>query len=105
MNVIGDVKGKDCIIIDDMIDTAGTLVQAAKALKINGARRIYAAATHPVFSDPPLSVFQNAKSWNKSLLPILFHLAKLEEKLVRLKSFLLLTSLLRPSTEHLIMIR
>ncbi len=52
MNVIGDVKGKDCIIIDDMIDTAGTLVQAAKALKKNGANRIYAIATHPVFSPP-----------------------------------------------------
>lgn len=55
MNVIGDVKGKDCIIIDDMIDTGGTLVQAAKALKRNGANRIYAAATHPVFSDPAIS--------------------------------------------------
>lgn len=52
MNVIGDVKGKDCIIIDDMIDTAGTLVQAAIALKKNGANKIFAAATHPVFSDP-----------------------------------------------------
>ncbi len=55
MNVIGDVKGKDCIIIDDMIDTAGTLVQAAIALKKNGANRIYAAATHPVFSDPAVT--------------------------------------------------
>lgn len=55
MNVIGDVKGKDCIIIDDMIDTAGTLVQAAIALKKNGANRIYAAATHPVFSDPAIT--------------------------------------------------
>jgi ribose-phosphate pyrophosphokinase len=55
MNVIGDVKGKDCIIIDDMIDTAGTLVQAAKALRKNGANKIYAAATHPVFSDPALA--------------------------------------------------
>lgn len=54
MNVIGDVNGKDCIIIDDMIDTAGTLVQAAKALRKNGAKRIYAAATHPVFSDPAI---------------------------------------------------
>lgn len=54
MNVIGDVKGKDCIIIDDMIDTAGTLVQAAKALRKNGANKIYAAATHPVFSDPAI---------------------------------------------------
>lgn len=54
MNVIGDVNGKDCIIIDDMIDTAGTLVQAAKALRKNGAKKIYAAATHPVFSDPAI---------------------------------------------------
>jgi len=54
MNVIGDVNGKDCIIIDDMIDTAGTLVQAAKALRKNGAKRIFAAATHPVFSDPAI---------------------------------------------------
>jgi ribose-phosphate pyrophosphokinase len=55
MNVIGEVGGKDCIIIDDMIDTAGTLVQAAKALRKNGAKRIYAAATHPVFSDPAIT--------------------------------------------------
>lgn len=52
MNVIGDVKDKDCIIIDDMIDTAGTLVQAARALKKMGARKIYSCATHPVFSHP-----------------------------------------------------
>jgi ribose-phosphate pyrophosphokinase len=55
MNVVGDVKGKDCIIIDDMIDTAGTLVQAAQALKKNGAQRVFAAATHAVFSDPALT--------------------------------------------------
>ena len=54
MNVIGDVKDKNCIIIDDMIDTAGTLVQAAKALKKFGAQKIYAAATHPVFSSPAI---------------------------------------------------
>ncbi|WP_408099224.1 ribose-phosphate pyrophosphokinase [Peredibacter sp. HCB2-198] len=54
MNVIGDVNGKDCIIIDDMIDTAGTLVQAAKALRKNGAKKIYAASTHPVFSPPAI---------------------------------------------------
>jgi ribose-phosphate pyrophosphokinase len=54
MNVIGDVNGKDCIIFDDMIDTAGTLIQAVKALRKNGAKKIYAAATHPVFSDPAI---------------------------------------------------
>lgn len=54
MNVVGDVKGKDCIIIDDMIDTAGTLVQAAKALREKGANKIYTAATHGIFSDPAI---------------------------------------------------
>lgn len=54
MNVIGNVAGKECIIIDDMIDTAGTLVEACKALRNNGATRIYACATHPVFSDPAI---------------------------------------------------
>jgi len=52
MNIIGDVKDRDCIILDDMIDTAGTLCNAAKALKDRGARRVYAAATHAVLSGP-----------------------------------------------------
>jgi len=50
MNVIGDVDGRDCIIIDDMIDTAGTLAKGAAALKENGANSVIAYATHPVFS-------------------------------------------------------
>lgn len=50
MNVIGDVNNRDCIIIDDMIDTAGTLSKAAKALKENGATSVIAYATHPIFS-------------------------------------------------------
>lgn len=54
MNIVGDIRGKDCIIIDDMIDTAGTLVEAARALKNGGANKVYACATHPVFSDPAL---------------------------------------------------
>jgi ribose-phosphate pyrophosphokinase len=54
MNVVGDVSGKDCIIIDDMIDTAGTLVEACKALREHGAKKVYACATHPVFSAPAL---------------------------------------------------
>ena len=52
MNIVGDVKGKDVVIIDDMIDTAGTLVEAARTLKENGAQKIYAFATHGVFSPP-----------------------------------------------------
>jgi ribose-phosphate pyrophosphokinase len=50
MHIIGEVKGRDCIILDDMIDTAGTLCNAAKALANEGARRVFAAATHGVLS-------------------------------------------------------
>ncbi|MBI4964648.1 MAG: ribose-phosphate pyrophosphokinase [Desulfomonile tiedjei] len=50
MNVIGDVTGKDAILLDDMVDTAGTLVKAAQALENAGARSIYACSTHPVLS-------------------------------------------------------
>lgn len=50
MNIIGDVKDRDCIIVDDMIDTGGTLAKAAEALKSHGARNVYAYATHAIFS-------------------------------------------------------
>ena len=50
MHIIGDVKGRDCIIVDDMIDTGGTLAKAAEALKEHGAKRVIAYATHPVLS-------------------------------------------------------
>ncbi|MCL2660363.1 MAG: ribose-phosphate pyrophosphokinase [Acidobacteriaceae bacterium] len=52
MNVIGDVKGKTCLILDDMIDTAGTLVKTADALLDQGAAKVYACATHAVLSGP-----------------------------------------------------
>jgi ribose-phosphate pyrophosphokinase len=55
MHLIGDVKARDCLIIDDMIDTAGTLVQAADALKREGARRIIACGVHPVLSGPAMA--------------------------------------------------
>lgn len=54
MNVIGDVRDRDVIILDDMIDTAGTTTQAASALKEQGARRVYAASTHAVLSGPAI---------------------------------------------------
>jgi ribose-phosphate pyrophosphokinase len=54
MNVIGDVKGRTAIIVDDLIDTAGTLVEGAEALLERGAREVYACATHPLFSEPAL---------------------------------------------------
>lgn len=50
MHIIGDVAGRDCIIVDDMIDTGGTLCKAAEALKEHGAKRVFAYATHPVLS-------------------------------------------------------
>lgn len=50
MNIIGDVKEKNCIIIDDIIDTGGTLIAVANAIKASGAKKVYAAATHGVFS-------------------------------------------------------
>jgi ribose-phosphate pyrophosphokinase len=52
MNIIGDVEGKSCVLVDDMVDTAGTLCQAAQALKDEGAVRVVAYITHPVLSGP-----------------------------------------------------
>ncbi|MBR8829553.1 MAG: ribose-phosphate pyrophosphokinase [Gomphosphaeria aponina SAG 52.96 = DSM 107014] len=55
MNVIGDVKGKTAVLVDDMIDTAGTILEGARLLRQEGARQVYACATHPVFSGPAVS--------------------------------------------------
>jgi ribose-phosphate pyrophosphokinase len=52
MHVIGEIDGRNCVIMDDMIDTAGTLVKAAEVLKSRGARSVFAYCTHPVFSGP-----------------------------------------------------
>ena len=54
MHVIGEIEGRNCVIMDDMIDTAGTLVKAAEVLKERGARKVYAYCTHPVFSGPAI---------------------------------------------------
>src|SRR5690606_12823407 len=54
MHLIGDVKDRDCIIIDDLIDTGGTLCNAARAVMDKGARRVVACASHGVFSGPAL---------------------------------------------------
>jgi ribose-phosphate pyrophosphokinase len=52
MNVVGDVAGKTAVLVDDMIDTGGTIVEAARLLRKEGARQVYACATHAVFSPP-----------------------------------------------------
>ncbi|TXJ06629.1 MAG: ribose-phosphate pyrophosphokinase [Acinetobacter sp.] len=60
MHLIGDVKGRDCVIVDDMVDTAGTLCKAADALKQFGARRVLAYATHPVLSGKAIENLKNS---------------------------------------------
>ncbi|OCG22240.1 ribose-phosphate pyrophosphokinase [Gilliamella sp. wkB108] len=60
MNIIGDVADRDCILVDDMIDTAGTLCKGADALKARGAKRVFAYATHPIFSGKAVSNIKNS---------------------------------------------
>jgi ribose-phosphate pyrophosphokinase len=54
LNVIGDVRGKTAVLVDDMVDTAGTITEGARLLKQEGARQVYACVTHPVFSPPAI---------------------------------------------------
>lgn len=60
MNIIGNIENKNCIIIDDMIDTAGTICNAANAIKDLGAKTVRAAATHPVLSGPAIERLENS---------------------------------------------
>jgi ribose-phosphate pyrophosphokinase len=59
MHVIGEINGRNCVIMDDMIDTAGTLVKAAEVLKERGAKKVYAYCTHPIFSGPAVERITN----------------------------------------------
>ena len=59
MNIIGDVEGKTAVILDDMIDTGGTMVQGADALMESGAKHVFACATHPVLSGPAIERLEN----------------------------------------------
>ena len=78
-HIIGDVKDKVCIMFDDIIDTAGTITEAAKLLKTHGAKAIYVAATHGVFSGPALErigsapieecIITNTIPWKEEDLP------------------------------------
>ena len=61
MNVIGDVEGQTCLVVDDMIDTAGTLVKTVEALKEKGATKVYATATHGVLSGPAVDRIQESQ--------------------------------------------
>jgi ribose-phosphate pyrophosphokinase len=61
MHVIGEIEGRNCVIMDDMIDTAGTLVKAAEVLKERGAKKVFAYCTHAVFSGPAIERIQSSK--------------------------------------------
>ena len=61
MNIIGEVEGRTCILVDDMVDTAGTLCQAANALKEHGAKKVMAYITHAVLSGPAIQNIENSK--------------------------------------------
>jgi ribose-phosphate pyrophosphokinase len=60
MNLIGNVEGKTAIIIDDMVDTAGSLVEGAKALANLGAKEVYACCSHAILSDPAVERIKNS---------------------------------------------
>jgi ribose-phosphate pyrophosphokinase len=60
MHLIGDVRDRTCVVVDDMIDTAGTLVNTANSLKEQGATRILATCSHPVFSGPALERIEDS---------------------------------------------
>jgi len=61
MNIIGDVAGKTAVLLDDMVDTAGTMVQGAAAVRRNGAKRVFACATHPVLSGPSIERLEKSE--------------------------------------------
>ena len=61
LNIIGDIENRTCLLVDDMVDTAGTLTNAAKALKERGAKKVVAYATHPVLSGPAVERLNNSE--------------------------------------------
>ena len=79
MNVIGEIEGNNCIIIDDMIDTAGTITNAANAIKEMGAKNVFACATHPVLSGPAMERIEKSEI---SELVILNTIPISEEKMI-----------------------
>lgn len=85
MNIIGNVNGKECIIIDDMIDTAGTLVEACKALRKHGATKIYACATHPVFSDPAIKRISECAELDRVIVTDTIPLTEAAKKVDKIK--------------------
>lgn len=85
MNIIGDIKGKRCILIDDMIDTAGTIANAANALKDLGAKNVYACCTHGVLSGPAFERINNSAIEELVMLNTI-KLPEEKEDLIKFKS-------------------
>ncbi|MCW8859411.1 MAG: ribose-phosphate pyrophosphokinase [Deltaproteobacteria bacterium] len=97
MHIIGDVKGRSCVIIDDMIDTAGTLCAAASALQDQGAKDVYACATHGVLSGPALERISDSPLKKVFITDTIATQDKLKEcdRLQRLSVSLLLAEAIR----------
>lgn len=85
MNIIGDVKGKECIIIDDMIDTAGTPMIACEKLKELGATKVYFFATHPILSGPAIERINNSKFLDQLIVTDTLTLSKEAAQINKLK--------------------
>ena len=85
MNIVGDVKDKDVIIVDDMIDTAGTLIEAARTLKEHGAKKIYSFATHGVFSPPAAERISACKELEAVIVTDTIPLTKELKKVEKIK--------------------
>ncbi len=98
MNVIGDVKGKRCLIVDDMIDTAGTICQGAEALFNNGAKEIYACCSHAVLSGPAI---ERIKASHISKLVVLDTIPLPEEKKIDKISVLSVAKLFATAIENI----
>lgn len=77
MNVIGDIEGRNCVIMDDMIDTAGTLVKAAEVLKERGAKSVYAYCTHPILSGPAIERISKSAALDEVVVTNTIPLAEL----------------------------
>lgn len=103
MHIIGDVQGRDCIIVDDMIDTGGTLSKAAAALKEKGANQVFAYATHPVFSGNAVENIRDSqidKLIVTDSIPLDPAMAKLDKVVQRTLSSMLAEAIRRVSNEE-----
>lgn len=85
MSVIGNIQDKECIIVDDMIDTAGTLVEACRVLREKGATKVYACATHPVFSKPAIERISNCAELDRVIVTDTIPLTEEARQIAKIK--------------------